>query len=68
MFAVLRRTGLGYRARIRPTSKRTSPPSSDCWIVWVHAGWDLTGERTVPHMRSLLRAALCGARTGPTVT
>ncbi len=23
-------------------------------IVWVHAGWDLTGERTVPLMRSLL--------------
>ena len=25
-------------------------------IVWVHAGWDLTGERTVPLMRRLLRA------------
>ncbi|HEY2987488.1 MAG TPA: hypothetical protein VGL11_07165 [Candidatus Binatia bacterium] len=23
-------------------------------IVWAHAGWDLTGERTVPLMRSLL--------------
>lgn len=23
-------------------------------IVWVHAGWDLSGERTVPLMRSLL--------------
>jgi predicted TIM-barrel fold metal-dependent hydrolase len=23
-------------------------------IVWVHAGWDLTGERTVPLMRALL--------------
>jgi predicted TIM-barrel fold metal-dependent hydrolase len=23
-------------------------------IVWVHAGWDLTGERTVPLMRRLL--------------
>ena len=23
-------------------------------IVWVHAGWDLTGERTVPLMRDLL--------------
>jgi predicted TIM-barrel fold metal-dependent hydrolase len=23
-------------------------------IVWLHAGWDLTGERTVPLMRSLL--------------
>ncbi len=23
-------------------------------IVWVHAGWDLTGERTVPLMRTLL--------------
>jgi len=25
-------------------------------IVWVHAGWDLTGERTVALMRSLLAA------------
>jgi predicted TIM-barrel fold metal-dependent hydrolase len=25
-------------------------------IVWVHAGWDLSGERTVPLMRSLLQA------------
>jgi len=25
-------------------------------IVWVHAGWDLTGERTVALMRSLLEA------------
>jgi len=24
-------------------------------IVWLHAGWDLTGERTVPLMRELLR-------------
>ena len=24
-------------------------------IVWAHAGWDLTGERTVPLMRSLLK-------------
>jgi predicted TIM-barrel fold metal-dependent hydrolase len=24
-------------------------------IVWAHAGWDLTGERTVPRMRSLLK-------------
>jgi predicted TIM-barrel fold metal-dependent hydrolase len=24
-------------------------------IVWAHAGWDLTGERTVPLMRSLLQ-------------
>lgn len=23
-------------------------------VVWAHAGWDLTGERTVPLMRSLL--------------
>jgi hypothetical protein len=23
-------------------------------IVWVHAGWDLTGERTIPLMRGLL--------------
>jgi predicted TIM-barrel fold metal-dependent hydrolase len=23
-------------------------------IIWAHAGWDLTGERTVPLMRSLL--------------
>ena len=23
-------------------------------IVWVHAGWDLTGERTVPLMRTLM--------------
>lgn len=26
----------------------------DARIVWVHAGWDLTGQRTVPLMRSLL--------------
>ena len=25
-------------------------------IVWLHAGWDLSGERTVPLMRSLLEA------------
>jgi hypothetical protein len=25
-------------------------------IVWVHAGWDLTGERTVPLIRRLLRS------------
>jgi predicted TIM-barrel fold metal-dependent hydrolase len=25
-------------------------------VVWVHAGWDLTGERTVPLMLSLLKA------------
>jgi len=28
--------------------------SRNARIVWVHAGWDLTGERTVPLMRSLL--------------
>ncbi|HYP68969.1 MAG TPA: hypothetical protein VEP67_12075 [Thiobacillaceae bacterium] len=30
-------------------------------IVWAHAGWDITGTRTIPLMRRLLRenANLC---------
>lgn len=46
-----------------PTSLRENIPALErllnhnpkARIVWVHAGWDLTGERTVQLMRSLLQ-------------
>jgi predicted TIM-barrel fold metal-dependent hydrolase len=40
-------------------------------VVWVHAGWDLTGERTVSLMRSLLEAhpnLSMSVKSGPTGT
>jgi predicted TIM-barrel fold metal-dependent hydrolase len=37
-----------------PALERLLAHNRNARIVWAHAGWDLTGERTVPLMRSLL--------------
>jgi len=37
-----------------PRFERLLAHNAKARIVWLHAGWDLTGERTVPLMRGLL--------------
>jgi len=41
------------RANINPL-ERLLEHNREARIVWLHAGWDLTGERTIPLMRGLL--------------
>ena len=41
------------RANIGPLERLLEHNREAC-IVWLHAGWDLTGERTIPLMRGLL--------------
>jgi predicted TIM-barrel fold metal-dependent hydrolase len=41
------------RANIAPL-ERLLEHNREARIVWLHAGWDLTGERTIPLMRGLL--------------
>jgi predicted TIM-barrel fold metal-dependent hydrolase len=44
---------LRLRANIGPL-ERLLEHNREARIVWLHAGWDLTGERTIPLMRGLL--------------